>query len=696
MADIFLTGIPSAELFGGVAQSQEGTIGAILSEEAFGELRGVKNLTLTGIGTSQAFGTLRYSSRLNLIGIDSSEAFGNLTGEVAFAPPTFAITHHTRSLSIPERLSAPIITQNVTPTDTTSITSYDSSNYNIYQDFFLPDDYVRGVTCSKIPPLTGLQVLADIATGYEDVAAIDWTLQYEDDGWVDLTSGTTVGVTESGTQVWLTAYFPQPVEISDDLLTTQFRFGVRGRDYSEVVKQEISDTRPFVINDEEFDVYLPPGTFHHLLIDGVPSVLHRDFDTEKVYYSQEYGVTNVYSSADSSLLFRILGGIADEGTDFLGNAYRNVVTTKPLSNVDPLDSTNENAYWLSKPNPSQFATESLYFDITKDNDLTTVDHILLDPVTPGIYFNVYFSSDGEAGITKTDWENKLWTPVASTFRAQQRLTHPMPIPITAKYIKLEFTQLQPRWYAPGDFQKEILYDKFPKWVLDYYLLALNAGTVNPNTEDPFIARTLSLSTDALALAYTYYLDDLRDQPLTPRELIQDPTNFNSFLQQRNSLSDQVDPQTFARIKMAFQPFTTQPGLIAATDQLLNLYTGASGGYLKTGNLIMRPDYPVETLFEFQKNINPLVSTLERDPLLVEKEMPVMKFFITARHRYRQVKAKLENDKAYFAGVNEIAFLRDDYSVPFDRDMIVEVAGDSANVARNDFAHTGSELAVTND
>jgi hypothetical protein len=750
MAEIFLTGIPSAEIFGGVTNiAQEIQLSPILSEEAFGEVRGNTNVDLTGIPTSEAFGTVGYYHTIDLRGIVSREGFGNLTGEVGFMPPDIPIVFSPLSLSLSERFSSPVIDVATVPDGDLPVDSYDPDQWNIFQDFFLPDDFSRGDNTSdphgapvtmqkKIPPLTGIQLLTDIATGYEDVAALDWTVQYLDssDQWVTLQSGSAVGANASGPQVWFSIYFPTPIVITEDLLNQRFRFALRGRDYTEVFKEEIPDNQPLVINNTEYQVYLLPGSHQELLVDGVPSVLHRDANTERIYYSQEYGITGLWftypnplapddtgayitvtttsgtlgtgllgegtlgvdgdvTDTGSSLNFRLLAGIADEGVDFLGNSYRNVITYTSPDNANVTDSANNDAFWLSKPNPSQFAVESLYFDVSKENDQTTIDHILMDPSTPGVWFNVYYSSEGEPGRNPREWANKLWTPVDAVFQAQQRLTHPLPSPITGKYIKIEFTKLQPRWYSPGNFQKDVLYDKFPKWVLDYYLITLEAGSVSPNTEDPFIPRSLTVSTDAFALAYTYYLDDLRDQPQTPRELIPSVSDLNTFLQQRGSQSDQIDSSTLIRIKTAFRPFETKPGVRGAIDQLLSLYTGGAGGSVKSDGQKIRPDYPTELAYDFPQNTT-FVSSLQRDQLVSEATMPVMKFFIPARHRYRLVKASLPNDKAYFAGVNNIAFLRNDYSVPFDDPMMVEMAGDNANLERNDFVWTPDALVVSND
>jgi hypothetical protein len=63
------------------------------------------------------------------------------------------------------------------------------------------------------------------------------------------------------------------------------------------------------------------------------------------------------------------------------------------------------------------------------------------------------------------------------------------------------------------------------------------------------------------------------------------------------------------------------------------------------------------------------SSLEREPVIIEKSYPVMFFYVTSRdmaivllHR------KFAQDRAYFVGVNEIAFTRERYDTRSDTDL----------------------------
>jgi hypothetical protein len=639
-----------------------------------------------------------------------------MAGSAGYVPPEIPISRPVTPLSVAERFSGVILNQNAVSDDETPL-SFDD-DYNLYQEFFLPRDFQRGKNTSdaRVPPLTGFQVLVKVDEGYADVATLDWTIERYQLGndWQELASGTAIGVNRSGNKVWFTVYAKDPIEVNETWLTDRFRIGLRGRDTAENEFKQIVpyESGQVTINSVPHDVLLAPGVPYHFVHEGSPSVLHLDVTSGKVYFSTERGVASVWTTEpnplatasvkayesdgvtplqvdehDTSINFRVLAGIAEEGTDFLGNRFRSVVTKTGVDLVTTLDSAVKDQYWLSKPNPSKFGVEAMYFDISDYQDKpTTVDHVLLDPVLPGVFFNVYHSDEGDPGTNELEWSDKLWTRVPNTFQAKGRFRHPMPQPITARYLKVEFTHLQPRWYGPGNFQKPILYNKHPKWVLDYFMLRIEAERT---TEDPFIARRIGVTFDALDLAYNYYLDDLDQDPLGPDELgARNLDELQRFLSVRTDQSDLIDGQTRARLRATFQPYVDHPGAQGKLDYLLSTYALGSTAIMKSGERVLYPDYSTERLFE-QSGMTNLVSSINREKLVVENNMPIMYFFIPSRHRYRQVTATLDNDKAYFAGVKEIAFQRDRYTVAHDTPLYIESAGDNINVERNDFAQVGT-------
>lgn len=708
-----LTGIPSSESFSGTFNPASTTyLNGIPSDETFGSALLNVPVLLTGIPSTEAMGVARFGRYVPMTAIDSLEEFGALSYEAAFVP-TSPITRSQRPLSVAERFSSVTVAQNAVATSETVLSFVDG--YNVYQEFRLPRDYTRGKNTSeaRTPPLTGFQVLLRVNAGYSDVATLDWVLErYEQGvGWQPLDEGTTIGTARSGARVWYSVYVNEPIDILPTWVDDVFRFGIRGRsDDLGTFMQEVEYENGFVsINAEPIAVRLQPGVPHHFEYDDVPSVLYQDAASNRVYFSTERGAAAVLKTAPNplslqnmaayqsdgttplteetiptSLNFRILTGTAEAGTDFFGNTFRSVVNRTRVGAVTSLDSEEKDRYWMSKPNPSKFAVESLYFDISDYlGNPSTVDRVMIDPLTPGVFFNIYYTDEGDPGTDNTQWSDKLWHRVQSTYQMKGRYTHVLPKPVTARYIKIEFTHLQPKWYAAGNFQKPILYEKHPKWVLDYFMLRTE---VERNTDDPFIARRLGIEYDTLDLAYNYYLDDLGQDPIPNATPVKTRAEITNYLQQRNDTSDQVDGETLAKIRRVFFPYAQRPGVRARLDYLLSTY--AIGGSIKTSELVLTPAVPVEVPYT-SPGISDYVSNVNREKLIIEQNFPVMYFFLDSRHRYRQVVAPLDNDKAYFAGVKEIAFLRDRYGVAFDAPLYIESAGDKVNTERNDFFQNGT-------
>lgn len=312
------------------------------------------------------------------------------------------------------------------------------------------------------------------------------------------------------------------------------------------------------------------------------------------------------------------------------------------------------------------------------DDQAVVDNVLVDPVTPGVWFTVYYSSEGSRADNEDDWENKLWTRVPGTFQALKRERHKLPEPITCKYIKIEFSHLQARSYNPGDFAKPVSYKKHPKWVLDYFLARLDAQNA---LEDKLGARRVGVIFDAIDLAYNYYLDDLKQEPTKPVEIDSKFTNaVTSFLANQNDLSDRIDSDVLAKVNLSMEPYKNNP-LVFAKNQLITQQAQA------TPNDQLA--YPVEedtTRF-------PDVGTLRNTEVVMDNDMPVMFFYLTCRHKYREVVAPFSHDRAYFVGIREIAFTRERYTAAYDEDTYVEPGGDLLNTKRNEFVNVDGILSI---
>ena len=572
--------------------------------------------------------------------------------------------------SLIEKFSGVVINQNVRP---------DSDHYHdvsshpwTYQEVFLPNDYPRGADGSEIiyPDLSGIQVLSSVTDA--DTAAYEWTLEYQifGLGWVELGSGSSTGCHATGTHVWFDILFEDPIEITETISGARLRIGLRTT--AGIDKIWYSAPNP-------------------LALDGFV----------KAYESDK--TTPIENSGDEvSLCFRVLGLVAESGVDFLGNSYRSAVAASRVAEIDAING-DVSKTWMSKPNPSRFAVESLYFDVRPQEPTTyvesspgefdpvtgisdqsvVVDGVVVDPVTPGVYFNVYYTSEGNPGTSEEDWENKLWIRVPLSFKATKRETHALPEPISAKYIKIEFTHLQAKSYAPGDFARPTKYKKHPRWVLDYFLLRTES---QKRIEDKLINRRVAVIYDAYDLAYNYYLDDLKQEPNRPVEIDPSYTNeVNSYLSSSDNLLDQVDSEMIEKISIAFRPYRENPSGFAKSDYVLGEYAKDSASDFLTNYPFESPSTPN---FKYSD-----LNGLRSQSVIFESDYPVMFFFITCRHKYREIVADFSHDRAYFVGVKEIAFVRDKYQISHDSTQYIEPGGDLANTERNDFTLEGGVMVA---
>lgn len=547
---------------------------------------------------------------------------------------------------LPTKFSGIVLNQNQKPGATDSLNISDGAWR--YQEFFLPVNYERGIGAEgRYPSLSGAQIMA----GVTDVAAtIEWKLQYQilGLGWLDLTSGTSTAAIVAD-KVWFDILFDNPALIDSTKAPSRFRLGFRQASPG-ISKVWYSAPNPLT----------PLGNARLQAADGITAI------------------TRPGDGSQLSILFRVLALTADDGTDFLGNHYRSVVVEASPENADTVDGDSDR-YYLSAPQPSRFAVVSLYFDETNNGEASVIDRVMVDPQTPGIYFNIYYSNEGDPATTVDEWDNKLWTHVPTTFKAEKREIHALPDPIIAKYVKIEFSHLQARHYSPGDFAKPIAYKKHPKWVLDYFLARLEAQRTDANR---FAPNSVGVIYDALDLAYNYYLDDLGQEPDQP--VAADVTNVSTvgnFLQTSDS-SDKVDQTVLNQIHLAMQPYSQHPGNFATRDSLLGQYiTDTIPG-----------NYPVETPTLALTDRSDL-TILRNEAVVFENDYPVMFFYLTCRHFYREVRAEFSHDRAYFVGIREIAFTREKYATAYDNTLYIEPGGDLLNTDRNDFAMNSGKFIV---
>lgn len=304
------------------------------------------------------------------------------------------------------------------------------------------------------------------------------------------------------------------------------------------------------------------------------------------------------------------------------------------------------------------------------DEAVVVDGVLVDPATPNMAFNVYYSSDdtnNSDNMSESDWEGKLWTRVPQVYTCTQRQQYVFPEPVVAKYFKLEFCNLNAQTYTPGTFQQPVTYKKMPTWVADFFIVQLELPS--------FTANVVAVQDDALTLAYDYYLDDLGQSPNDPSAQPENTATLTSYFSQSDA-ANYVDATTLAQINLIMNTYQVPTGSIVDPSTLLG---NAAQQLNANNNGTLTQEVPSAT-----STLSSTVSTLNRESVVFEQSMPVMYFFLTCRHAYKQVAATFPSNKAYFAGTNDIEFLRANYDVETDSDLYIESGADSFNADLNDF------------
>jgi hypothetical protein len=257
----------------------------------------------------------------------------------------------------------------------------------------------------------------------------------------------------------------------------------------------------------------------------------------------------------------------------------------------------------------------------------------------------------------------------TVFVCTQRQQYALPEPIIAKYICVEFTNLQAQTYDPGAFATPVSYKKMPTWVANFFIAQIG--------QTAFIVDQVNVQYDALNFAYDYYLDDLDQSPATPSAA---PINASAQLTgyfNSTTSTQGIDATTLSQINLVMNTFAQTPDVNVDTDSVLGSYVQS------VYNSTASPAATVESS-TFPQLSYSTVSSLARDQLVYENNLPVMYFFLTCRHSYKILQASFDYNRAYFAGVNQISFIRNDYTTQADTDLYIESGGDDQNSELNDW------------
>lgn len=406
------------------------------------------------------------------------------------------------------------------------------------------------------------------------------------------------------------------------------------------------------------------------------------------YSSYDTGTDTYVLDGSKNLVMRVWADVADEGRDVLGNTYRYVTHRERAKFVR--DGTK--AGWMSEPVPTPDAVESLYFDIRgrdeNDDFITTlVEAMSIAPRTPGVRMNVYWSQQNVAGDrpeTTTEWDYILWTPIQETYVLRRDEVIEFPQPIKAAFIKLEFTALNPLPFRVPTFPAlpPRLYRRYPTWVEDQF----NNSKIRATVDDWFLHNSTPVQVKVLATL----ANPIREFEYKQKE-------FLAALALGKIKTDQLITSGIVDIKdkALLDPVTSSKVYIQGTDQfesslLVSVDQDSILGRLVVNrfdpNILTDPvEVPSNAAFDGVGNVSTINDRVSQSYQTLA-QVP-MRFNRTSRHVYTYEQAEF-NKKAYFVGIDEVRFLRNDYTVTRDDILISDILHDDEMLEENTWEKVG--------
>jgi hypothetical protein len=360
---------------------------------------------------------------------------------------------------------------------------------------------------------------------------------------------------------------------------------------------------------------------------------------------------------NASLTYRLVTDTGNYGKDLLGNEYREGVRYNSADQaVDGKLYTN----WTSAPNPSQDGVEALYLDVRKlvagQYKQSVIDAIEINALTPGVKMNVYYSNQEMASAPQNleDWENVLWTPIRASFKLNDKQTIDLPYPISAKWICLEFYNLQPFAFNVSNYPilPEVEYKEFPLWVYN---------------DNPEPIKT----NDQAILQKEVFVDYSIPEVFTPSK--ENAEGLRIYAQRPETLDQNIskngfgnaDPEILAKVSFSKNPFITPS--VKRVDTSSTLGGHVFGKYINDDNIhyiAEAQQYPRIVESRNVSNVN------DRREFARYGELSLL-FNRICAHQYAVKKGRF-NKKAYNVSISEIHMLRKDYSVEFDDEVIHDV------------------------
>jgi hypothetical protein len=360
------------------------------------------------------------------------------------------------------------------------------------------------------------------------------------------------------------------------------------------------------------------------------------------------------------------------GIDVLGNSYRTELVEYSLDN---LFNKRKVKYWKSQVNPTKFAVEALYFDIRKNGNASLIDEIFLDPITPGCLLHIYYSDDD----TVTDWDYKLWDVIPRHYTLKKGLIK-LPETLSAKYIKLEFTNLQVTAYDFANTKNYIRYRMYPTWVEE--LTALGPFNDNNPLDSNEIFSDVNLSfinTGIVKPAVDKLTDEIPKSNIDYLESKQKSTVLDEYQIWKNP-----DVQNIPNLDKGINIYPNRLDNLYSNSLLTTITPNARNA--KTFSLLSLTDtrsWDGEIPL-VNKNLISLSTKQNRYPIQEEKTWPEMWFMKKCRHQYKIVESPRTDKIGYYVAIKDIKFYKTDKTLPYDDFNYMVNLSDSNLTESNNF------------
>lgn len=382
--------------------------------------------------------------------------------------------------------------------------------------------------------------------------------------------------------------------------------------------------------------------------------------------------------------------LGDIGVDILGNSYRTVVEPERYGASKLIDDSIS-TFWQSQANPSKFAVESIYFDISDgDGNPQTIDEIYIDPITAGCIMHIYWSNDEPLSPPPfqdiEDW--RLWEPIPRHYVLTKGY-HSLKQSVTAKYIKIEFTKLLPTPYRALELPfKPTRYKTHPSWVQEYI-----SKSSFVNSEDASLTGDTVIELDYVKLGifnpeFTRFDEETQ---INIEEYLTSTDGFNrNFEDYRSWINRPKESNTVARVQkeLGIQIHSNLFGEDIAETLNLDFFVNRFISGMDNEGVFI-PETPL-----VEKQLLDLASRNDRMEALDQKNYPDMWFPRTARHAYRILDAERASDIAYNVAVREVAFYRVDQNFTFDTKFYSDRLSDNVNIEDLSFVRADWRLIVS--